>query len=310
EPGEAGCGNENEVIRPFDRQAKRRHVLEGLAKQPIKLLVAGLDLDDLLQPIRDRLRVIRFVGTGNAVLRRRQNAISVRERIKKTAVPGRTGFEDDLEAEPAIGIDRPTRGAGHANRQGAREIAVAVGGAEFLVRFGPARRDAPAAHDMARFYLEDIGKIAARRDLQLKANALHAMIGDIDIFMQAAGYRSADGKAEGALRNRSVLALQRSVGQKDATGVVAGCAAIERLPPLAIRIDGPADEDAGIAEIESLFAGPLDLTVRLADQHGLPLVDGNLLGADLDLERHGFPPAAPWRCTASRSPPQSMPTVS
>jgi hypothetical protein len=216
-------------------------------------------------------------------------------------VPCLTGFEDHLETEPAIGIDRPRRRAGHGNGQGATEVGIAIGGAQLLPRFRPLRRDSSSAHNAARFHLEDIGKVAPRRDLQLKPHALDAMVGEVDILMKAASDRAADRKPDRALRNRSVLARQRTVGQKDAAGVVADGAAIDWLPRLAIGIDGPTAEDARIAEIEAFFAGPFDLAVGLADQHRLALVDGDLLWTDLHLERHMALRTARWWIARDRN---------
>src|SRR4029077_6080433 len=48
EPWKPGGRHENEVIRACDRQPERGHVLERLAKQTIKFLVAGLDLGHVL----------------------------------------------------------------------------------------------------------------------------------------------------------------------------------------------------------------------------------------------------------------------
>jgi hypothetical protein len=122
------------------------------------------------------------------------------------------------------------------------------------------------------------------------SNTLHAVIGDIHIFVEAATDRSTDRQPERALSNRSVFAHQRPVGEKDAAGVVTDGAAIECLPRLAIRVDRPTAEDTRITEIKALFAGPFDLAVRLGNQHRLALVYGDLLRTDLYLERHGGPP--------------------
>jgi hypothetical protein len=46
--------HEDHVIRASDRQPERRHVLDCLAKQTIKFLVAGLDLGHVLEPVRHR----------------------------------------------------------------------------------------------------------------------------------------------------------------------------------------------------------------------------------------------------------------
>jgi hypothetical protein len=57
EPREPGGRQENHVIGACHWQAKGRHVLERLAEQTIKLLVAGPNLDDIFQPVRQCLGV-------------------------------------------------------------------------------------------------------------------------------------------------------------------------------------------------------------------------------------------------------------
>ena len=169
-----------------------------------------------------------------------------------------------------------------------------------LVRFGPLCGDPAPAHDVARLHLEDVGEVAAQRDLELESHRLHAVVGDVEIFVQAAADRPADGEAERARRDRAVFGEQRAIGEKDAGGIVADGAAIQQFPGFAVGIDGPAADDAGIEEIETLFARPVDLPVLLADQHRLTLVDGDLRWADLDLERHEVLPLWSARRAARR----------
>jgi hypothetical protein len=88
------------------RQAEGGHVLERLAKQAVKFLVAGLDLDDVFEPVRQRIGMARFVAVGNAMGRRIEMLVAVCQCIEQTAMPGLTRFERDLEAEPAIGVYR------------------------------------------------------------------------------------------------------------------------------------------------------------------------------------------------------------
>ena len=65
-----------------------------------------------------------------------------------------------------------------------------------LVRFGPLRGDPAAAHDAARLHLEDVGKVAAERDLELERYRLHAVVDDVKILVHAAADRPADGEAQ------------------------------------------------------------------------------------------------------------------
>jgi hypothetical protein len=75
------------------------------------------------------------------------------------------------------------------------KILVRIGVANPLPAFGPFGVDLAAAHDAARSHLEHVGKIATEGHLQLKAYGLDAVVGDVDVFVQAAADRSTDGEA-------------------------------------------------------------------------------------------------------------------
>src|SRR5271163_1560384 len=117
--------------------------------------------------------------------------------------------------------------------------------------------------------------------------------------MHAAAYRSADGKANCARLDRAVFGEQRPICEEDAGCEVANGAAIEQLPKLTIRIDGPTADNPRVEEVKTLFTRPVDLAVLLADQDRLALVDGDLRRADLDLNRHDVPISS--RCGRARS---------
>jgi hypothetical protein len=62
----------------------------------------------------------------------------------------------------------------------------------------------------------------------------------------------------------------------------------------------PRADHPGVAEVQSAFAGPDYLPVRLGHQHCLPLMDGDLGRANLNLERHFIhPPTAGQPSAAS-----------
>jgi len=58
--------------------------------------------------------------------------------------------------------------------------------AKALSSLRPLSGDLAAAHDVARLNLKDIGKVGSEGDLELKAHRFHAVIGDFEIFVQAA----------------------------------------------------------------------------------------------------------------------------
>src|SRR5262245_27735871 len=76
---------------------------------------------------------------------------------------------------------------------------------------------------------------------------------------------------------------------------------VEKIPRFAIGVDGPAADDPRVKEIEALVARPVDLPVWLADQHGLALMDGDLMRTDLNLEWHRIFRFALERARGSRA---------
>src|SRR5262249_10957125 len=134
--------------------------------------------------------------------------------------------------------------------------------------------------------LEDVGEVATQRDLELKVHPLHAVVGKVQILVHAAVDHPADDKAKRAAWNNAVGGRNAGIGEIGARRIVGDRATVQKNPGLAIRVDGPTADDARIIEIETLLARPVDLTVRLADQHGLTVVDRDLVRTDLNLEWH------------------------
>src|SRR5262249_31374794 len=76
-------------------------------------------------------------------------------------------------------------------------------------------------------------------------------------------------------------------GQEDAGGTTAACTAVQQVPGLALGIDRPVADNPGVEKVKALLARPVDLPVRLADEHRLTLMDGDLRWANVNLECHG-----------------------
>src|SRR5215472_5840900 len=87
EPRETGGWQEDHMIGALDRQPKSGHVLEGLAKQTIKFLVARVDLDHVLEPVRHRLSGFRFGAWPKAISGGRKMLVTVCQRIEEAAMP-------------------------------------------------------------------------------------------------------------------------------------------------------------------------------------------------------------------------------
>ena len=133
----------------------------------------------------------------------------------------------DLEAEASVGRDSFARSARHRCCHGAAKILVRIGGAEPLPRLGPLRGDLAAAHNVAWLDLEDVGEVAAEGDLELEPHRFHAVVGDVEIFVQAAADRSAYREAQSARSNRTVLGEDGFVSQENAGRVIADRTAVQ-----------------------------------------------------------------------------------
>src|SRR6516162_11013299 len=190
---------------------------------------------------------------------------AVRQRIEQAAMPCLARLEGHLEAEATIGVDRLCRRLRRGYRHGTAKVTIAVCRAQSLMRFGPLRGDPAPAHNPARLHLEDVGEVAAERDLELEPHRLHAVVGDVKVFVHAPADGSAYGKAQCARRDRAVFGEQGPIGQEYAGCVVADGAAVQQLPGFAVGIDRPTADNPRVEEVETPFARPFDLPVLLAD---------------------------------------------
>ena len=205
EPRQSGRRYEGHVIRAPDRQTECGHVLQRLVKQTVEFLVACLDLDHGLQPFRHRLGMVGLVTGPDTILRRVEVLLAILERVEQAGMPSLAGFKCDVEAEPSIGGNGLARCARHGSCHSTLKILVRIHGAEPLPPLRPFSGDLATAYDTARLHLEDVGKVASEADLELKTHRLHAVVGDVEIFVHAAADRSTDGKADRARENRTVF---------------------------------------------------------------------------------------------------------
>ena len=203
-------------------------------------------------------------------------------------MPGLAGVDPQFEAQPAIGVGGRVVAVPRADMHGADEILVAIGRAQLLVLIRPVGGDAAAADDAVQLHLEHIGEVGADGDLQVEPHRPAAMVGDVEVLVHAAAEFAADDQTQGARLHRAILAEEGSVGEVDAGGVGGDGAAVQQVPRLAVGRDRHGGDHAGVEEIQALVRRPIHLAVRIGDQHGLRVVDGDLRRADFDLERHGW----------------------
>ena len=117
-----------------------------------------------------------------------------------------------------------------------------------MSRVRPFGSNPAAAHDAILFHLKEIGKVAANRDLELKAYAPHTVVGDFNILVHAASDRSAHREAKCAFWYSAAFCREYAIGEKYPSRVICECTAIEQRPRFTISVDRPIADNACIAE--------------------------------------------------------------
>src|SRR5581483_7864190 len=140
--------------------------------------------------------------------------LPVSELVEQTGVPTVSRIELDLEADAAIGIDRARPVIAHADRQLAAEIPIPVQIFETGLRIGPLREDTAPANDAARPHLKQIGEIAPDGDLEIESHRFQAIVDDVEIFVNAAADRAAEGQPQCPGRYRALLAGNGAVDEE------------------------------------------------------------------------------------------------
>src|SRR5262249_62090392 len=110
---------------------------------------------------------------------RAESLLAILERIQQPGMPSLARLKRDLEAEPPIrgnGLARCTR---RCDRQRAVKITIRIRGTKPLPPLRPFGGDLAAAYDVARFHLENIGKVASQPDFHLKAHRLALLLVDL-----------------------------------------------------------------------------------------------------------------------------------
>ena len=82
--------------------------------------------------------------------------------------------------------------------------------AQFLLLVGPLRGDAAATDDAFGLHFEDIGEVAADGDLQVEADRLAAVVGDVEVFVHAAANGAAEHEAQGACAGTVPSSVRKS----------------------------------------------------------------------------------------------------
>src|ERR1700759_365710 len=145
-------------------------------------------------------------------------------------MPGGARLQIDFEAEPTVYVHCFRLATSRSDRNGAQKIGVAIAGAKLLRRLRPGGGYLAAADDVVRFYLKNVGKIATHGDLELKVDALSAVVGQVDVFVHAFVDHPADQEAKRARRDNSSRGRNLRIGQISPRSVGRNGPAIEQVP--------------------------------------------------------------------------------
>src|SRR5690242_6345211 len=138
-------------------------------------------------------RVVRRARTMHTRVRSVEVARAVDQAIDQAGVPALAGVEPYFEAEPPVGIACTTTVMYHRLHR-THKVFIAIGGAQTLLRVGPLGTDMAAPYNPPRLHVEHVGEIAARGDLQIEPHRIAAMVGDVEVLVQAAIYGAAERK--------------------------------------------------------------------------------------------------------------------
>jgi len=126
---------------------------------------------------------------------------------------------------------------------------------------------AAAAHDAAGLDFEEIREIAADHDLQVEPHSPWAVVGDVDVFVEAGIERAGQRHTQDAGRNCCVLGRHLVVREHRSGRIVIDGPDIQQSKQYASRGEVIYACDASIEEEQTLVCTVVDLAVGLAGEH-------------------------------------------
>ena len=115
---------------------------------------------------------------------------------------------------------------------------------------------------------------------------MHAVVGNVEILVHAALDHSTDDEAKRTGRDDAVDGLNAAIGEIDARRKVGDGPPVQESPRLTVGKHGPTADEPRVIEIQAPFARPINLTVGLADQDCLTVMDRDLVRTDLNPKWH------------------------
>ena len=284
-------------------QAKRPEILDRLPVEPVDLLVRRGKLGRPLLPLPLERIERELTAQVVAAVERLERLVAADEHVVTARVPGLARSERDLEGDAAIGVVGRRAAVRQAKDERPAEVAVRVAHAQLAALLVPFALDAPAAHELVGFHLEDVGEIRSGRDLEVEPRLASPVVLDVEILVDALADGAADREPQLAGGDIAALGRERRVRQVDARGVVRDRARAQPHPSLAVGEDGVIAEKARVLGEDALLAVRRDLPAEIGDHERPALADRQDGRPDADLDRH---PRAMGRAAplVNRGPPR------
>src|SRR5215475_8120945 len=127
-----------------------------------------------------------LVAGADTVIWRLEELLAIFKCVEQASMPNLIRLKRDLKTEPAVGRNSLARSTQHGNCHCAAKIPVQIQSSDLLLSLRPFGSDLAAAYDVTRLDLEDVGEVASKSYLKLKTHWFHAVIGDVEIVVQAA----------------------------------------------------------------------------------------------------------------------------
>ena len=219
------------------------------------------------------------------LVHRRAYLVVVGEDVLAARVPGGAGCQLDREGDAAVRRVGRCVAVERVEREASVEVAVGVGGVQLAALLVPFGVDVTAPHELVVLDLEEVGEVGAQRDLEMEPDGVEAVVGEIEILVDAFVDDSRDGQRERALGDVTVLGGDGPVREVHAHRVVRGRARRQRRPRLTVGRDGVVADETGVIREHAELALAGDLAGQVGHHEGAALVDGEHGGTDADLYR-------------------------
>src|SRR5215472_1008740 len=129
----------------------------------------------------------------------------------EAGMPGSFTSEIDQKTDSAIAVVRSRSAVNHVGGQGPLESVVFITADQLRLSLVPPGRDVSLAHHAFCLHLKNVGEIGAQRDLEGKPGSLHAVVKNVQIFVNAVMDSPAEDEVEGARLDVAVFGADERI---------------------------------------------------------------------------------------------------